>query len=196
MQLILASTSVYRRAQLEQIGAVFDSVAPNFDEEQAKDLSLAPIALAESLAAGKARSLIAQYPQAAILGGDQLVDFNGAILGKPGSKAAAVEQLLAMSGNTHRLITSIYLHTPEKTFRHTDIAEMTMRAFSREQLEQYVEQDNPVDCAGSYKLECAGMGLFESINSSDFSAIQGLPLLTLNRWFAELGLASTAFGRF
>lgn len=196
MQLILASTSVYRRAQLQQIGTVFDAVAPPFDEEAAKDLSLSPVELAESLAMGKARSLIATYPQAAILGGDQLVDFDGKIIGKAGSKAAAVDQLVAMSGKMHRLMTSIYLYTPQKIYQHTDIAEMTMRALSREQLDAYVEQDNPIDCAGSYKLECAGMGLFESINSSDFSAIQGLPLLTLNRWFAELRLASTAFGRF
>lgn len=196
MQLILASTSVYRRAQLQQIGAVFDAVVPPFDEEKAKDLSLLPVELAESLAMGKAQSLVDLHPQAAILGGDQLVDFEGRIIGKAGSKAAAVDQLLAMSGKTHRLITSICLYTPQKTYQHTDVAEMTMRALSREQLEAYVEQDNPIDCAGSYKLECAGMGLFESINSSDFSAIQGLPLLTLNRWFGDLGLASTAFGRF
>lgn len=196
MQLILASTSVYRRAQLQQIGAVFDSVAPLFDEEQAKDLSLAPIELAESLAMGKAQSLVDLHPRAAILGGDQLIDFDGKILGKAGNQSAAVNQLLAMSGKTHRLITSIYLYTPQKIYQYTDIADMTMRSFSRQQLEAYVKLDNPIDCAGSYKLECAGMGLFESIDSKDFSAIQGLPLLTLNRWFGELGLASTAFGRF
>lgn len=196
MQLILASSSRYRRAQLEQIGTHFNYVAPDYDEEANKDLTLSPQDLAVSLALGKAESLRANYPQAAILGGDQLVDFDGAILGKPGSKNAAVEQLLAMSGKTHRLITSVCLLTPNKVFRHTDIAEMHMRSFNRAQLQAYVEADNPIDCAGSYKLERAGIGLFEGIACDDFSSIQGLPLLTLSRWFAELGLSSSAFGRF
>lgn len=196
MQLILASSSRYRRAQLEQIGTHFNYVAPDYDEEANKDLTLSPQDLAVSLALGKAESLRESYPQAAILGGDQLVDFDGAILGKPGSKNAAVEQLLAMSGKTHRLITSVCLLTPNKVFRHTDIAEMHMRSFNRAQLQAYVEADNPIDCAGSYKLERAGIGLFEGIACDDFSSIQGLPLLTLSCWFAELGLSSSAFGRF
>ena len=196
MQLILASSSRYRRAQLEQIGTHFKYVMPDYDEEANKDLTLSPQDLAISLALGKAESLRASFPQAAILGGDQLVDFDGAILGKPGSKNAAVDQLLAMSGKTHRLITSVCLLTPNKVFRHTDIAEMHMRSFNRAQLQAYVESDNPIDCAGSYKLERAGIGLFEGIACDDFSSIQGLPLLTLSHWFAELGLSSSVFGQF
>ena len=204
--LILASSSPYRRAQLEQIGAVFRCENPVFDEESAKDPSLSPIALAESLAWGKASSLHVKYADAAILGGDQLVAFDVGqddagqgtekILGKPGTKPEAVAQLLLMTGKNHRLITSICLMVGDRVFKHTDIAVLRMRNLNREQIEAYVESDNPIDCAGSYKLESAGIGLFESIRSDDFSAIQGLPLLKLSAWFAELGLPSSKFSTF
>lgn len=196
MKLILASTSPYRATQLNQIGAHFEAAAPDFDEEAAKDLSLSPKALAEQLALGKAESLRDQFPRDAILGGDQLIAFNGQILGKPGTASAAVEQLLSLSGKTHQLMTSVYLITPNQTYQHTDIAEMQMRNLTRAQIEAYVSADSPLDCAGSYKLECAGISLFERINSEDFSAIQGLPLITLARWFAELKIESSALGYF
>jgi len=211
VSLVLASSSPYRRAQLEQIGAIFLCENPIFNEASAKDPSLSPISLAESLARGKAFSLQGKYPTAVILGADQLVAFDRGqgsknqvcignksekLLGKPGSKAAAVEQLFLMAGKKHRLITSVCLITADKIFKHTDIAVLQMRDLSRKQIEAYVEADNPVDCAGSYKLESAGIGLFESIRSDDFSAIQGLPLLKLSAWFAELGLPSSKLSTF
>lgn len=196
MDLILASTSSYRRAQLEQIGAVFECVSPDFDEEAEKDLTLAPEDMAAGLALGKAESLRLKYPGAAILGGDQLVVCEGEVLGKPGSAGAALQQLLKMSGKTHQLLTSICLITPQRVYQHIDVALMTMRDLSRQQLQAYIEFDSPLDCAGSYKLECAGIGLFDGIKSEDFSAIQGLPLITLRRWFADLSLPSRAFGCF
>lgn len=206
MKLILASTSKYRAAQLNQLAAEFMALAPDFDEDSAKlalvEQGASPQHLAEALAKGKAESLVDGHPNAIILGGDQLGELDGQVLGKPGSEAQAVDQLASMSGRTHRLITSVYLAVTNdrgelvEYRQHTDMTQLSMRALSRSQLEAYVRYDQPIDCAGSYKLESAGIGLFDRIDSKDSSAIQGLPLLTLSQWFSEFSIASKAFGRF
>jgi septum formation protein len=186
-ELILASTSRYRRDLLERLGIPFRAVAPACDEEALKDLALKPRALAEKLALAKAESLLPAHPEAAIIGGDQLAELDGRVLGKPGTAEAARAQLAAMAGKEHRLITAIVVHHGGIPYRFTDIAVLRMRPLAPEQIARYVERDQPLDCAGSYKLERAGIALFERIESADHTAITGLPLMTLARILEQVG---------
>lgn len=188
MQLILASTSPYRKRQLENLGINFRAIAPFVDEEKLKDNHPATPALAAFLAREKALSLRAQYPKEWILGADQLVSFKGQILGKPKTRENACEILGRLQDETHELVTSFYLSGEQNHFAHTDITELKMRRLTPEEIESYVEQDDPLDCAGSYKLEKRGIALFEKIKSEDFSAIQGLPLMAFSTcWMKATG---------
>ncbi|WP_165244701.1 Maf family protein [Paludisphaera soli] len=185
--LILASTSPYRRTLLERLGVAFLAVAPPFDESSLAGAGLAPRALAETLARRKAESVAEAEPTAVVIGCDQLVSLDGRILGKPGDADRAVDQLAAMSGRVHELITAMVVIAPGRRFAHTDVTRLTMRRLDREAIERYVARDAPLDCAGSYKLEQGGVALFERIESGDHSAITGMPLLALVGILAELG---------
>lgn len=189
-ELILASTSRYRREQLERLGLTFRSVAPACDEEaikQSKPAGTPPRELAEALALAKAESLRATLPEAVIIGGDQIAAIGDTILGKPGNVARAREQLTALSGREHVLVTAIAVVHRGHLWRHTDVATLRMRQLDPEQIHRYVDRDHPLDCAGSYKLERRGVALFERIACEDHSAITGLPLMALARILAEIG---------
>ena len=189
--LILASTSRYRRQLLERLGLPFRAVAPACDEDALKDPRLSPQKLAEFLAEAKAASIAEQDPAAVVIGSDQLaaVEINGVwtILGKPGSAARAIDQLALLSGRTHLLITAMVVARGAERWRHTDLTRLTMRQLDRAALTRYVDADQPLDCAGAYKLECRGISLFSAIDSADASAITGLPLLALSHILAGLG---------
>jgi septum formation protein len=185
--LVLASTSVYRRALLERLGVPFRWQAPHCDEESLKREDLDPRTLAETLAHAKAASLIEFEKDAAIIGCDQVVSLQGQVFGKPGSVDRAVEQLWAMSGHTHELITAMTLIHGARRFHHTDVTRLRMRPLSRAAIERYVAADQPLDCAGAYKLEARGIVLFEKIDSDDHTAITGLPLMALVTILGELG---------
>ena len=186
--LVLASTSRYRGELLARLGVPFLAAAPDCDEDAYKARGLSPRDLAETLALAKAESLRAAYPDAAILGGDQLASIDDAILGKPGSAAAACAQLARLAGRTHTLITATALIAPRRVLRHTDVTHLTMRALSAAQIERYVAADQPLDCAGSYKLERLGIALFSRIESADHTAIVGLPLLAITAMLDEIGI--------
>ena len=186
-EFVLASTSVYRRSLLERLGLPFRWRAPLCDEEFLKGEKTDPRALAETLAHAKAASLVEAGVNATIIGCDQLVSFQGQVFGKPGSVAGAVEQLAAMAGQTHELITALVVTHGGRTFRHTDVTRLRMRRLSREAIERYVTADRPLDCAGAYKLESRGIVLFEKIESDDHTAVTGLPLIALVTILRELG---------
>lgn len=185
-QLILASTSRYRKELLERLAIPFTAQAPNIDEESEKKPELSPLALAEHLAFLKAQSLADK--NRIIIGGDQLIAFEGKIIGKAHTKEKAMEQLLKMSGKTHQLITAVCVFNEQTSIPFVDITTMHMKNLSPLQIEKYVNLDNPVDCAGSYKIELHGIGLFERIETQDFSAIQGLPLIQLSKILNHCGL--------
>lgn len=189
MDLVLGSTSKYRRQLLERLGVPFRCRAPLMDEEELKDPRLFPRELAESLAKAKALSLRKEEPHATIIGSDQLAACDGKILGKPGSVPAAVEQLQTLAGRAHQLITAVCVWHQGRTFRHVDIATLTMRPLTKDEIQRYVETDLPIDCAGSYKLEERGIVLFSSIQSADQSGIIGLPLIALTGILREIGYA-------
>ncbi len=193
MNLVLASTSRYRRRLLARLGVSFDSVAPAVDEDdlkvEAERRGLSPRDTAEFIAVGKAESVARiSPPDAVVIGGDQLVALDDEILGKPETEANAVEQLARMAGRAHELITSMAVCHRGKTRLVTDVTVLTIRKLSRDELAKYVAADQPLDCAGSYRIESRGIALFERIDTRDPSAIEGLPLLALTTILRELGV--------
>lgn len=189
-ELILASTSAYRRSLLERLGQPFHLVPPDVDEDDAKHAIADPVALAERLAVLKAESVAVRFPDAVVIGSDQLATIDGAVLGKPGSIANAVDQLERLAGRTHELVTAVCVLRASDGQRrqHTNLTRLTMRNLSRDELSRYVAFEAPTDCAGSYKIESAGIALFDRIETADFTAITGLPLMALTRLLGEFGI--------
>lgn len=189
MELILASTSTYRRDLLARLAIPFTAVAPGVDEAAVQRAGLAPRGLAEALARAKARAVAAAHPGAVVIGSDQLAAVDGEILGKPGAPEAAEAQLLRLQGRAHELITAVAVCHPGGLLEHTDVTRLVMRPLSREEIRRYVDADRPLDCAGSYKLEAHGITLFSAIESRDHSAVTGLPLIAVTTLLRELGFA-------
>jgi septum formation protein len=187
MQIILGSTSRYRRELLERLRLPFECLAPQVDEEPYKNSGASPDSIASVLAIAKAESLAGLRPHAAIIGSDQVVDCDGEVIGKPGSIEAAIEQLERLSGREHRLITAVAVWCGYHTQLHVDSTLLVMRELSRSEIERYVERDQPLDCAGAYKIESLGITLFDAIESSDQTAIVGLPLIATTRMLRQLG---------
>lgn len=194
--LILASTSSYRAELLSRLEIPFDCAAPPYDESASADLwgELAPRDFALHLARGKAQSLRDTHGQAWLLAADQIAvlagDANSArLLGKPGTEERAVDQLCLLAGHTHELITAVVLLAPDGAESIAyDHHHLTMRSFPRAEAQRYVQRHKPLDCAGSYRIEDAGIALFERIEGEDFTGIIGLPLLATARLLRTAGL--------
>lgn len=193
MTLILASSSIYRRKLLEKLQLKFTTQSPSCDEDLLKTDFLTscsdPEQLAAFLAQVKAQSIADSCPQDTIIGSDQLLALDQQILGKAGSTEAAVQQLLTLSGRSHRLITAVCVIHQQRTLSFTNITTMHMRQLDQPTAQRYIDIDKPIDCAGSYKIECTGISLFERIESSDQSAITGLPLLELCSVLRDCGFS-------
>lgn len=179
--LVLASTSRHRRALLERAGLSYTACAPRCDEDA--DDATGPEDLVQILARRKAESLASEYPEALIVGSDQVVEIDGRVLGKPGTAEGAVAQLAMLSGREHRLLTGLCVLAPSEQRSEVGLATHRMRMWPLDtaRLTRYVARDNPLDCAGSYRVEAAGITLFESMAGDDFTAIVGLPLCLLAR---------------
>jgi septum formation protein len=189
MQIVLASQSPYRKLQLQNFGLHFEAHAPAVNEDELKAKGPADLTeLTRYLAHEKAQSLRSRFPKALILGGDQLVDFAGRRLDKPGQPERAFEQLRQLAGQTHRLITSLVALAPTGSHTHTDITTVELRKLSDAEIRAYLAQDEPWDCAGSYKIERAGLALVERLQTQDPSAIQGVPVLGLCQALRHFGV--------
>ena len=184
-RILLASTSPYRKALLESLGVPFQTARPRIDEDEAKQAFTRPLEMAQGLARLKAESL--KGPDLVVIGGDQLVRLGDEILGKPHTKERALQQLLKMQGRTHEIITAVCVCTPERNIEFVDITRMSMKPLPEDELLKYIREDQPLDCAGSYKIEKSGRRLFSEIQSEDFSAIEGLPLRKLAEVLQTLG---------
>lgn len=185
---MLASTSPYRRRLLARLGLEFEVASPAVDEErEAPDAE--PLTVAKALARAKAEAVAARAgADAVVLGSDQVCALGAERLGKPGSVARACDQLARLAGRTHELITAVAIVHGGGVDEFVDRTRLTMRRLGRAEIEAYVAQDEPLDCAGSYKLEAAGIGLFERIESADWTAIEGLPLLATAAVLRRLGV--------
>lgn len=187
--LILASTSKYRAALLSQLGWEFTTDSPGVDESVLKSQKLKPHDLALELSALKARAVFQKSPHSFVIGSDQVCALEGTILSKPGSKEAAISQLEFMSDKTHQLLTGVTVLSSKGERSFVNITTLTMRKLSSQQIQEYVEADLPLDCAGSYKLESQGIKLFSRIEMEDHTAIIGLPLIQLCSTLLEEGFS-------
>lgn len=185
--LILASTSKYRAALLSQLGYPFESIAPGVDEDKVKQNGISPEDLASTLARYKAEAVYARFPEACVIGSDQVCRLGDRIFGKPGSKEKATEQLSLMQGKTHELLTAVTVLSPQGASSFLNRTVLHMRPLSLKDIHQYVSSDLPLDCAGSYKLESRGIKLFEKIEMDDHTSIIGLPLVQLTTTLLNLG---------
>ena len=189
----LASTSPFRRELLERLGLEFEAFAPDFDEGAASADN--PRALAELCALGKARSLAASYPDRLIIGSDQVAELDGdslgtpgTPLGKPGTVARAVEQLTMMSGRTVHFHTGLALVRGEKVLSTCELFTVRLRKLTEGEIGGYVRREEPLGCAGSFKIEGLGIALMEGMEGRDITSLIGLPLMALRELLAEFGV--------
>ncbi len=175
--LILASTSRYRRELLERLRLPFQIVSPEVDETP--EPGEAPAALAQRLALAKARAVAARHRQAVVIGSDQVADLAGEPLGKPGTHARAVQQLQRMRGQTVVFQTAVAVVCEARGFAQAQLAAVRVRFrdLSDAEIETYLRAEQPYDCAGSAKSEGLGIALLEAIDSDDPTALIGLPLI-------------------
>ncbi len=182
--LVLGSTSRYRRELLSRLQIPFECVSPGVDETRLADEDA--LALVARLARAKATAVAVQRPDAWIIGSDQVAVLHEApgretVLGKPGTAATCIGQLLDCSARTLSFITAVALvcQSDDAVFEFIDTTRVTFRTLDRATVERYVERESPLDCAGGFKSEGLGITLCESIDSSDPTALIGLPLIRL-----------------
>ncbi|QIK39114.1 septum formation inhibitor Maf [Caldichromatium japonicum] len=177
--LILASTSPYRRNLLARLGLLFQTDSPAIDERPLPSESA--VALVQRLAEAKARAVAKRHPDALIIGSDQVACLDGAILGKPGGRDAAIAQLERAAGHKVIFQTGVCLLDARAQQAHTFVEPYCVhfRNLSRAQIEGYIERERPYDCAGSFKAEGLGIALFARLEGDDPTALIGLPLIRL-----------------
>jgi septum formation protein len=176
-ELILASTSPYRRSLLERLGIPFTALPPQTPEDLvAGEL---PPDRALRLAIAKAQAVASHRSDAVIVGSDQVAALGNKILDKPGDAARCRAQLTAASGSSARFHTACAVIAPQAGIRmvHIDTTTVFFRSLTDEEIERYVERERPFDCAGGFRAEGLGISLFESIESRDPTALIGLPLI-------------------
>jgi septum formation protein len=185
---VLASTSRYRRELLARVLPGARSVSPDIDESALAGES--PEAQVLRLARAKAARVAVSCPDAIVIGSDQLAAGPAGTLGKPGTAERARQQLAALSGTSVRFLTAVaVLDTRNgRALDAIDVTEVQFRRLSPEDIERYVAREQPLDCAGSFKSEGLGIALFERVRSDDPTALIGLPLIALCRLLRELGV--------
>ncbi|MFN5404470.1 MAG: Maf family nucleotide pyrophosphatase [Burkholderiales bacterium] len=186
--LILGSTSRYRKELLTRLRIPFETASPDVDEtphsnESPKDLAL-------RLALAKARAVALKYPEAVVIGSDQVADLEGTPLGKPGNHANAILQLQRMRGKTVIFQTALSVVCIATGFERTDLAEVKVkfRDLSDAEIETYLRAEEPYDCAGSAKSEGLGIALLDAIDNDDPTALIGLPLIRTCQMLREAGV--------
>ncbi len=188
MRLLLASTSPYRERLLQRLQLPFECVSPAVDEKPQP--GECPQDLARRLALAKARAVSRRQPEALVIGSDQVADLGGRMLGKPGGHAAAREQLEACSGTILRFWTGVAVIRAADGFErfHVEPFCVHFRRLAPENIENYLCRERPYDCAGSFRWEGLGIALFERLEGSDPTALEGLPLIALTDLLAAAGV--------
>ncbi|WP_026075787.1 Maf family nucleotide pyrophosphatase [Noviherbaspirillum massiliense] len=190
--LVLASGSAYRRELLSRIQLPFSINVPNIDETPRS--GEAPDMTACRLAKAKAAAVAAQIPQALVIGSDQVATLDGEQIGKPGSHENALKQLQKMRGRRVIFHTALCLWDgregdPDRAAQLENVqTAVTFRNLSDEELDAYLRIEQPYDCAGSAKNEGLGIALIEKIESTDPTALTGLPLIALTTMLRRAGV--------
>lgn len=186
MSLILASGSRYRQEQLRGLGLTFASSPADIDESRQPEE--VPLRLAQRLAKTKARTVFTKHPQSVVIGADQVCAQENNVLGKPGEASRACEQLERLSGRVVTFHSAVTVVGPDAEYSFSVPTEVAFRTLTRNEIERYVELDEPFDCAGAVKSEKAGSLLFEYVKSNDPSALIGLPLIELSNILRQFGI--------
>ena len=187
-RLVLASTSRYRKELLGRLGLRFEVASPAVEERPFPKEAPADTAL--RLAVLKARSISGSFPDALIIGSDQVASSEGRVLRKPGDHANATRQLRALSGKAADFHTAVcVLDSKSGGLQSRVVAcRVVFRSLDREQIESYLRREQPYDCAGSAKAEGLGIALIARIATDDPTSLIGLPLIALTEMLARAGL--------
>ena len=188
LQVILGSTSTYRRELMNRLRIPFDVQAPNVDETANSGES--PLQLAQRLALAKAHAVAKKFPEAVVMGSDQVADLDGLALGKPGNFERATMQLRQMRGKTVIFHTALAVVCHDSGFVAQDCASVNVvfRDLSDAEITAYLLAETPYDCAGSAKSEGLGIALLASIDSDDPTALVGLPLIRTCNMLRDAGV--------
>lgn len=189
IKLILASTSPYRKQLLTKLNLAFDCQAPNIDETA--QLGETAVQLVQRLSEQKAAAIARNNHNAIIIGSDQVAVLDQKILTKPGNFSNAAKQLTACSARSVLFYTGLTLHnTANGTVRSiVDSFEVKFRPLSEAAITRYLQQEEPYDCAGSFKVEGLGITLFEYLRGDDPNSLVGLPLIRLITMLSEEGFS-------
>lgn len=187
-QLVLASTSKYRKALLERLGLAFQIAAPGVDEQPLPGEAPQDTALRLSLA--KARALTPRFRDALIIGSDQVAASGGARLDKPGDHGTAVRQLRSLSGKAADFHTAVALLDARSGQAQSRVVpcRVVFRTLSDARIESYLQREQPYDCAGSAKSEGLGIALIARMETDDPTSLIGLPLIALTEMLERAGL--------
>lgn len=177
--LILASTSPFRRSLLERLGVPFTTAAPEVDETRRPGEP--PRELVLRLAQTKAGAVAPKHPDGLIIGSDQVACIDDVVLGKPGDRERAVDQLMRASGREVAFHTGLCLLNAAtgRTQTCCEPFRVHFRSLTRTRIEGYLDRERPFNCAGSFKSEGLGIALFERLDGDDPNALVGLPLIRL-----------------
>lgn len=185
--IILASTSPFRKQLLKKLHLTFEQVAPNIDETPLKNEP--PKAMVVRLSNNKAQEIAQRFPDSIIIASDQCAVFQNTPIGKPHTMQNAIKQLQQFSQEAITFYTGLVVinTATQQQFERMDTTQVHFRALSQEVIESYLEIEQPLNCAGSFKSEGLGITLFEKITSKDPNALIGLPLIDLTDIFYQMG---------
>ncbi len=187
-QIVLASSSVYRRELLARLHLDFETQSPDIDETRLADETAR--AYVQRLAEAKARRVARDFPAAVVIGSDQCAVLEGEILGKPGNHENALHQLQQAQGRTVEFHTGLCVLCEARGFVELDdvVFEVDFRSLEDRQLERYLHAEQPYDCAGSFRSEGYGISLFRRMRGDDPTALIGLPLIRLIAMLEAAGI--------
>jgi septum formation protein len=188
-RIVLGSTSRYRAELLRRLGLEFESHAPGTIEHVIA--GEVPADRARRLAIAKATDAGAGLADALVIGSDQVAELDGLVLDKPGSEQRAFEQLAACSGHIVNFHTALCLFDCRNGEQRTyvDLTRVHFRLLDAAEIKRYIDREQPLDCAGSFKCEGLGISLFERIDNSDPTALIGLPLIALAKLLRDAGIS-------
>ena len=186
-EIILASTSPFRKELLGKLGFDFQCAAPHTNETPQPGETAE--ALVERLAIAKAQAVAEHHDNALVIGSDQVAVINGEIIGKPGDHATATEQLLAASGQVITFYTGLCLYNSDHDSYQSLVEpfHVHFRKLTPAMVDNYLRRETPYNCAGSFKSEGLGIALFSQLEGKDPNTLVGLPLISLVAMLEKAG---------
>ena len=187
MRLVLASTSPRRRQILALLGVPFEVIAPKFEEQISSHLPADQEVV--EFALGKARSVAIKYPRSIVIGSDTMIELSDEKIGKPTDREDARRILRLLSGETHRILTSVAIVDPGGPgMKEIETVAVEMRGYTEAEIENYLNSGESDDKAGAYSIQGQGSALIKSI-SGDYLAAVGMPLRRIARYLESRGLS-------